>query len=74
MISSRACIALGVEGSRRTGPDTYDAGAFDHWQRAELRRPSVMEDCSVVALAGGEVVGFATVVRLEGRPQVPSMR
>jgi GNAT superfamily N-acetyltransferase len=62
---------VGAEGiADIPGPDTYDAGDFDHWRRGELRKPGLMEDCSVVALAGGEVVGLATVVRLEGRPHV----
>lgn len=52
------------------GPDRYDAGDFEHWLAAELRKPGLMEDCSVVALAAGEVVGFATLVRLAGRPDV----
>lgn len=62
---------VGVEGiADIPGPDAYDAGDFEHWRRAELHIPGTMPECSVVALAGADVVGFATVVRYEARPQI----
>ncbi len=62
-------VAVGATGDI-PGPDVYDAGDFAHWRAAEVRRPGLMEEGSVIALAGGEVVGFAIVVRCEGRPDV----
>lgn len=52
------------------GPDRYDVGDFEHWCRGELRRPGLIEDGSVVAVADGEVVGFAVLVQFEARPHV----
>jgi GNAT superfamily N-acetyltransferase len=50
--------------------DRYDAGDFERWREAELGRPGTVRECSVVALAEEEVVGFATLVRWEARPEV----
>jgi GNAT superfamily N-acetyltransferase len=52
------------------GVDRYDAGDFARWREAELGRPGMMPECSVVALAGDEVVGFTILVRMEARPEV----
>lgn len=51
-------------------PEPYDAGDFAHWRRGELHKPGLMPGLSVVALADGEVVGFATLVRYQERPGV----
>lgn len=50
--------------------DQYDAGNFARWRDAELGRPGLVPDCSVVALADGRVVGFAILVRLESKPEM----
>jgi len=50
--------------------DPYDAGGFAVWRNAELEKPGLLRECSVVALAGGEVAGFALLVRDEARPDV----
>ena len=50
--------------------ERYDAGDFARWRNAELGRPGVMPECSVVALADEEVVGFAILVRFEARPEM----
>lgn len=62
---------VGIEGlADIPAVDRYDAGDFERWRDAELGRPGLVRDCSVVALAGEEVVGFATLVRWEARPEV----
>ena len=48
--------------------EPYAAGDFARWRDAELGRPGLMRECSVVALAGSEVVGYAILVRFEARP------
>ena len=48
--------------------EPYEAGDFERWRDAELGRPGLMPECSVVALAGSEVVGYAILVRFEARP------
>ncbi len=50
--------------------ERYDAGDFARWRSAELGRPGVMPDCSVVALADERVVGFAILVRFEAKPEM----
>jgi mycothiol synthase len=50
--------------------DPYDAGGFAAWRNAELEKPGLTRECSVVALAGGDVAGFALLVRDEARPDV----
>jgi GNAT superfamily N-acetyltransferase len=62
---------VGVEGiADIPGADAYDAGDFEHWRRSVLCIPGTLPECSVVALAGAEVVGFATIVRYEARPDI----
>lgn len=48
--------------------DTVDAGDFDHWHAADLRVPGLIEACSVVALSGDRVVGYAVLVDRDPRP------
>jgi GNAT superfamily N-acetyltransferase len=50
------------------GPDAYDSGDFDHWRDGDLRVPGLVEEATVVALADGTVVGFASLVRFEAMP------
>jgi len=52
------------------GSEGYDPGDFAHWRAGELRQPGVVEDCGVIALADDRVVGYAILVRNEGRPEV----
>ncbi len=48
--------------------EPYEAGDFARWRDVELGRPGLMPECSIVALAGSEVVGYAILVRFEARP------
>ena len=65
----RGMYRVGGEGIEDIpGADAFDAGDFAQWRRAELGWPDLMRDCSVVAFAGGEVVGFATLVAFTARP------
>jgi GNAT superfamily N-acetyltransferase len=50
--------------------DRYDAGDFARWRDAELGRPGMDRECSVVALADDGVVGFAILVRFEAKPEL----
>jgi GNAT superfamily N-acetyltransferase len=67
----RGMYRVGADGlADIPGVDRYDAGDFARWREAELGRPGMMPECSVVALAGDEVVGFTILVRMEARPEV----
>jgi GNAT superfamily N-acetyltransferase len=50
--------------------DRYDAGDFGRWRDAELGRPGLVRECSVVALADEGVVGFSILVRFEAKPEM----
>ena len=50
--------------------DRYDAGDFARWRNAELGRPGLVRDCSVVALADEDVVGYSVLVRFEAKPEM----
>jgi GNAT superfamily N-acetyltransferase len=52
------------------GPEPYDVGDFAHWRQGEIHKPGFMPELSVVALAGADVIGFATLVRYQERPDV----
>lgn len=52
------------------GADAYDVGDFAHFLAGELRIPGLIEECAVAAMAGGVVIGYATLVRYEVRPTV----
>ena len=62
-----ACEAI-ADSSGADG-DGYEAGDFDHWRTAEFRSPGVIEDCTIIALAAGDmVVGYASLWRMGALP------
>lgn len=52
------------------GAEVYRAGDFAHWREGEFAVPGMLPECSVVALAGDRVVGYALITREEVRPDV----
>jgi GNAT superfamily N-acetyltransferase len=50
------------------GAGIAHAGDFDHWRAGDLRVPGMLTDCSVIALARDEVVGYAVLVDLLAMP------
>jgi mycothiol synthase len=46
------------------GLDAETTSSFDEWHLSQLERPSRRDDLSFIALAGGELVGYATLIVL----------
>ena len=57
-----ACDAIADSPGADRAP--YETGDFDHWRTAEFRSPGAIEDCTIIALAAGDmVVGCAILSR-----------
>lgn len=51
--------------------DRYDAGDFAHWLASDFRSPTLIDDCTIVALnVHGVPIGYASLWRMDALPGV----